>query len=423
MRVFLLVLLGLLAISSSGRGEAQVEKSLEEQNELINLEGLSVKNLITEEESPRDKREAKKDKDKKKNNAKKANRKRKGKNSITKNKKKRKDARNAKGKNSGKNGKSKKKGGKPRKAKGIKSGKNAKNKKNRRKAKNAKNKKNGESRKNNKKIKNKNKGSNERKNKKTKTGKKIKTQGRRKKTRKTNKKDGKSTKRNGNKKNRMKIKTLRRRRKQKTQKGKKSRSKGRQSTDTTSTASCPSTQGSDTCLQNAVDALNFEKNQIQNFYKQNARIKNHNKTQANKQGKKGEFMEAAKYMLQAIGGNISKPTCGESGTKNKARSANSAVENYNILINCSSTIKEACTMPAKTYNATVKELFDNCSFVFNKSKTAADDCRTNKAYTSNGTAACACWVKAAKGIEEAKKNNCKATDTSKQVKAAKNKCA
>ena len=51
----------------------------------------------------------------------------------------------------------------------------------------------------------------------------------------------------------------------------------------------------------AVDALNFEKNQIQNFFKQKARLQNHNKTTANKQGKKGEFEDAAKYLLQAIG--------------------------------------------------------------------------------------------------------------------------
>jgi hypothetical protein len=178
----------------------------------------------------------------------------------------------------------------------------------------------------------------------------------------------------------------------------------------------------DTCLQNAVNALNFEKNQIQNFFKQKARLQNHNKTKANKLGKKGEFKDAAKYLLQALGGNISAPTCGESGTAQKARSANSALDNYNLLINCSETIKEACTMPKMTFNATTKAKLDTCAGIYNKSKTAANDCRTNKAYTSNGTAACDCWSKAAIGITIARSEGCKADSTAKAVKAAKNKC-
>jgi len=79
-------------------------------------------------------------------------------------------------------------------------------------------------------------------------------------------------------------------------------------------------------------------------------------------------------------------------------------------------------MNAKIYNETTATLFKNCEFVFNKSKIAADDCRTNKAYTNDGVQACSCWSKAVIGVTEAKKYNCKATDTSKQVKAAKNKC-
>lgn len=178
----------------------------------------------------------------------------------------------------------------------------------------------------------------------------------------------------------------------------------------------------DTCLQNAVDSLNFEKNQIQNFYKQKARLQNHNKTTSNKQGKKGEFEDAAKYMLIAIGGNISNPTCGESGSAQKARSAKTAVQNYNTLLNCSNSIHEACTMPKSVFNETKAKLLDTCANVYNKSKFAADDCRTNKAYLTNGTAACDCWSKAAFGITAAKQFGCSATSTAKQVKQTKNKC-
>jgi len=178
----------------------------------------------------------------------------------------------------------------------------------------------------------------------------------------------------------------------------------------------------DTCLQNAVDALNFEKNQIQNFFKQKARLQNHNKTTANKQGKKGEFEDAAKYLLQAIGGNISAPTCGESGTAQKARSAKSASDTYKTLLNCSAAIKEACTMPKMTFNATIAATLDTCANIYTKSKDTSNTCRTEKQFLTNATGACECWSKAAIGIALAKKNNCAATDTAKSVKKAKNKC-
>ena len=54
-------------------------------------------------------------------------------------------------------------------------------------------------------------------------------------------------------------------------------------------------------FQNAVAALGFEKNQILNFQKQKARVRNQNRTTGNKLGKKGEFEDAAKYLLQALG--------------------------------------------------------------------------------------------------------------------------
>lgn len=79
-------------------------------------------------------------------------------------------------------------------------------------------------------------------------------------------------------------------------------------------------------------------------------------------------------------------------------------------------------MPKHVFNASKKAKLDECGVVFTKSKTAADDCRSNAAYTSNGTAACSCWFKAAIGIKIAKEKGCSASDTAKQVKAAKKKC-
>merc|ERR1712203_1069362 len=185
-------------------------------------------------------------------------------------------------------------------------------------------------------------------------------------------------------------------------------------------SSCGTRGVNDTCLLNAVNALNFEKNQIQNFFKQKARLENQNKVTGNKKGKKGEFEDAAGYMLTAIGGNISSPTCGENSTRS-ARAAADAVSTYNTLINCSATIHEACDMPNDTINATFNA---NCANIYNLSKIASDDCRSNSAYTNNGSAACNCWEKAAIGITIAKAEGCtkKGKEQAQAVKKQKNKC-
>merc|ERR1712192_178571 len=52
-------------------------------------------------------------------------------------------------------------------------------------------------------------------------------------------------------------------------------------------SSCGTSGVNDTCLINAVNSLNFEKNQIQNFFKQKARLENQDKVTGNKKGKKG----------------------------------------------------------------------------------------------------------------------------------------
>merc|ERR1711936_1355606 len=145
------------------------------------------------------------------------------------------------------------------------------------------------------------------------------------------------------KKNKPKKEDKERRKKKKLLKKKKPKKNGRQGPAGGDWSSCGTSGVNDTCLLNAVNALNFEKNQIQNFFKQKARLENQNKVTGNKKGKKGEFEDAAGYMLTAIGGNISTPTCGDNSSRTE-RAAADAVSTYNTLINCSATIHETCDM-------------------------------------------------------------------------------
>jgi len=97
------------------------------------------------------------------------------------------------------------------------------------------------------------------------------------------------------------------------------------------------------------------------------------------------------------------------------------VATYKTLINCSASIQEACDMP----NGTINETFNaNCAQIYNLSKIASDDCRSNPSYTNNGSAACNCWEKAAIGIVIAKKEGCtkKSGEQAKAVKKQKKKC-
>merc|ERR1711872_473634 len=76
------------------------------------------------------------------------------------------------------------------------------------------------------------------------------------------------------KENKKKKKDKQRRKKKKLLNKRKPKKNGRQGPAGGDWSSCGTSGVNDTCLLNAVNALNFEKNQIQNFFKQKARLEN-----------------------------------------------------------------------------------------------------------------------------------------------------
>jgi len=191
----------------------------------------------------------------------------------------------------------------------------------------------------------------------------------------------------------------------------------------TTTCSDSTTVSSD-CLQDAVDVLKYLGNQVRTFNRKFARIKSFNKTVGNKLGKKGVFEETASWLLVALGGNISNAACGETGSRRRTgRDKNTAVTTYKTLNNCSTAIKEACSMPNTTLSDEDITTFNSCKETFNKTSVQADDCRTNSKYANNGTAACICWSKIVASINKVKQSGaCNATDTNNGVKESKNTC-
>lgn len=181
---------------------------------------------------------------------------------------------------------------------------------------------------------------------------------------------------------------------------------------------------SNDCLEDAVFVMKYLRNQVRTFGRKFARIQGFNKTIGKKLAKKGVFEETAKYLLMALGGNISSAACGEASKRSVTnRATNYALSNYTLLNNCSAAIQDACTLPDKTLNDQDVDVFQTCEDKFNQTKMLADDCRTNKKYTSDGTAACTCWSKIVDAIEKVRKNGtCDADDTNKGVKAEKDLC-
>ena len=112
--------------------------------------------------------------------------------------------------------------------------------------------------------------------------------------------------------------------------------------------------------------LLFEKNQVTNYLKQCKQVIRHSAQTENKQGKKGEFEEAAFHMLMAVGGDISNPICGFNSTisvkrKRQQRDLDLHMENYDKLMNCSAAINEACNVPTNLYNQTALEKIKVCN--------------------------------------------------------------
>merc|ERR1711971_152747 len=232
-----------------------------------------------------------------------------------------------------------------------------------------------------------------------------------KKSKKSKKKLDKKEKKKARKKRKRKEKKLRKLRKQRNRQG-------------DATAQCKqSDEVSTNCLQNAADAMTFLEKQATNFLNQWRRIQSFNKTINGKLSKNGAFANVTGYLLTALGGDSSNVSCGETGARDAASSAK-ALQTYNTLKNCSKSITAACTMPASTVPADVISKFTGfCMTKFNEAKTASDDCRTNKQYTSNGTAAWECWSKVGAVIAAIKSSSdCSASTYSKAVKQFKNAC-
>lgn len=142
--------------------------------------------------------------------------------------------------------------------------------------------------------------------------------------------------------------------------------------------------------------------QVANFFRQLKRAENHAKIVSKKKDKKDVFASDAAILEDAVGGNLSAPSCSSA-----SRSASTAGEKGETLANCSNSIGSACQ--DITVNTT---LLGDCKTKMENFQTKIETCKTDDS--------CTCWAEAAAMKDEI--NGCKATDEMNRVKALKSNC-
>jgi len=142
--------------------------------------------------------------------------------------------------------------------------------------------------------------------------------------------------------------------------------------------------------------------QVGNFFKQLKRAENHAKIVSKKKAKKADFESHAAILQEAVGGNISAPTCASG-----SRSASTAMVHGQTLANCTHSIGHHCA--DVTVNAT---LLGDCKTKMEAFQSKVTTCKTDDS--------CTCWTEATNMKSDI--TDCKATDEMNRVKALKGSC-
>merc|ERR1711936_844769 len=154
------------------------------------------------------------------------------------------------------------------------------------------------------------------------------------------------------------------------------------------------------CPADKALSLKLLYNQVANFFRQLKRAENHAKIVSKKKDKKDVFASDAAILEDAVGGNLSAPSCSSA-----SRSASTAGEKGQTLANCSNSIDSACQDITVT-------LLGDCKTMMEDFQTKINTCKTDDS--------CTCWAEAA-AMKDAI-NGCKATDEMNRVKDLKSNC-
>jgi len=160
-----------------------------------------------------------------------------------------------------------------------------------------------------------------------------------------------------------------------------------------------------TCLNKAMEYLNLMKGAVNNYIKQDARVRSANKTGGNKSGKKGLFAPTLRRIVKAGGGNKSDLQCSGSSNSSGAKQLKNLTD---TLLKCETTINSSCN----TANFPLPNITEvsACLTAIGTFKSMVDTCMK-----LNGTTACNCWVNSTFATHATTIRGCKLSDTSKSV--------
>jgi len=272
---------------------------------------------------------------------------------------------------------------------------------------------------------------------KKKTGKGKRKSDREKKVSKSNKREklkikSRKFKKNGSRKNKKSKSTYIKKKKNKGSKQKikiKSR-KGRKKvkkSDRKSRQTCSGdTPVTSTCTKHAMEVLVYEANQVTNYLKQSKQLLRHANQTESKKEKKGNFEDAAKHILIAVGGNTTNPSCGDGNATatrllGNKRALDTTLVNYETLMNCSSSVEEACTPPPKSFNADIETKINTCTTKMEKFRSKTKACMTDE-MKKDATKQCECWSEANTQREDIKKEKCSINADKQKVTKQKKAC-
>lgn len=225
---------------------------------------------------------------------------------------------------------------------------------------------------------------------------------------KIHKKKKRRSKNKGNtkKRNKAKEKSKRKKFKRRQKKIKRKKKKNKEDEKIQAKQTCKSSQISETCIKNTQEVLMYEQKKVAYYLKQMIRLQNHHKVTQKKLFKKGEFVEAAKHLVSAVGGDFTKPKCGSNSTQNATEKA-----------------ELACTVDDEHHNDTHEAKHTSCNktmFKFIKDSKKCYGLVVNN--DLNATEVCECWAVAAADMKKMKDDNCETKGKQQAVTKQKRIC-
>jgi len=180
---------------------------------------------------------------------------------------------------------------------------------------------------------------------------------------------------------------------------------------------CSSEVITEKCMQDTIEAMEYDRKQIKTFLKQKTQIERIQKTMKSKGDKAGIFNGAKEKLLKTLGCKKEALQC------NKESLTEEASKTYTTLSECLESVNAACTLTEEENVDVDTGKFQTCIGKFNAIRVSSADCRTKTEVETTLGTPCNCWSDVAAEIEVAKQLKCSDVANSiKLLRTARTRC-